>query len=113
MTENLRDINGREIRLGDVLKLFHFRDRRSRRNVYMYRVVVRCNDKREIDPGGRWLFGVEICDIPTKGLDGAFKHNLQGMEVEIIDGAFEHLPDGGLAAWYDRPKVKTGDAGEG
>lgn len=78
MSEQLTDKKGYPIHAGDVLRVYHFSDRRGRK-WYMYKLA------REID--GR-LCGVSIHEIAEKG-DKAHSFRLEwlrGQDCEIVEG---------------------------
>ena len=97
----MRDVNGREVRPGDVVRVFHYVDRRTRRRCYMYFLVVKHSGK---------LCVVNIADIWKSGsLDAAHKTTIQDLQVEIIDGTSRRTEHGdGLETWYERPKTIIG-----
>ncbi|MFP5432352.1 hypothetical protein IL54_4820 [Sphingobium sp. ba1] len=92
MSDALYDCTGREIKLGDVLKVFHFTGRRRKAH-YMYKQVVEIGP---INPRGesRYLHISHLSlgkDRPYfEFLDGRV---LSGYEiVQSIDAAFEDRP---------------------
>jgi len=104
------DRNGREIIPGDLIRVFHYKDARTKRLVYMHKLVVLCNEKREADPDGQWLYGVDVLGIGRKGMDLAHRFLLTSEEMcgdrEIIDGLVWRSPENGLFCWYERPRKK-------
>lgn len=106
----IRDINGREVKPGDLVRLRHYVDTRTGRFCYMYKIVMRGTDGFKIDPQGECLFGVDVCDVAAKHSVGdAHKYliNHQTDGIEVIDGQLERKADGSSECWYERPKVKT------
>ena len=87
----MRDKTGREIKHGDLIKLFHFTSAIRRRKCYMYKLVMESKDG---------LVMASVTDIATKGIIGAHRCRLgwaSSENMEIIDGFTE-------CYWYDRPK---------
>lgn len=82
------DIKGREIKAGDVLKVYHFTAARRRTKVYLYTLVCRSDDRLHITPDGKYLYAVDVADIYRKGsLDKAHKCLLSVLgECEIVEG---------------------------
>lgn len=91
MSEKLYDRTGREIMLGDVLKVFHFTGRNRKRH-YMYKQVVKVGP---ISPQGRdqylHISHLDLSERPYyEHLDG---RTLAGYEiVQSADAAFEDRP---------------------
>lgn len=84
----MRDIKGREIKAGDLLKVYHFTAARRRNKVYMYKLVCGVDDRMTITKDGRHLYAVDVCDIYRKvSLDKAHKYQLEAVsECEIVGG---------------------------
>lgn len=103
------DINGRPVRPGDLIRIYHYRDYRTCRHCYMHKLVVLVDDDLEVSPTGEYLYAVDILDVWRKNsLDDAHKHKMEaGDEFEIIDGMSRRV-DGNLQTWYERPRVKHG-----
>ena len=99
----MNDINGREIKAGDLLRVYHF-TARNRKHVYMHKLVVRVNDDLIVDRGGRHLYAVDVCDIYRQSsLRWASKCLLLVVgECEIIDGGT--VDDGDL--YWERKRGK-------
>lgn len=98
------DVNGREVMVGDLLRIFHFTTPR-RRKVYLYKIVVRTSADRQIRPDGEFWYAVDTSEIATKGLADAWKHLIQpGDKFEIIDGLAIKNRDRSLTCWWERPK---------
>ena len=97
------DIHGREIKAGDLLKIYHYTAARRRRKIYVYRLVCRVNKKKQIDKNGSELYIVAVADIYHSGsLNKAYKVPLSFVkECEIIDGGTVH--DGDL--FWERKRV--------
>lgn len=82
------DKNGRPIKVGDVLKVFHFIGARRKRH-YMYKHVV---DTRPSNGGGEFLV---ISHLNLKPLDGSdagywiFQEGQIDHDIEIVQGAFD------------------------
>ena len=105
MNKTIQDKHGREIKPGDLLKVFHYVDGRTQRHCFLYKLVARVNDDLQLDPAGAHLYLVDVLDIAKQGsfckAHKAPITSLQEFEtVEIIDGQF------GLdnVTWYERPK---------
>ena len=93
----IRDKNGREIRPGDIIRIFHYIDRWTKRRVYMHKLVL------------DGMVAVGIVDIWLNGFEKAHRYRLtdsDAKECEIIDGALERLPDGRVKCWYERPRMR-------
>lgn len=91
------DKNGREIRHGDLLRVLHYVGA-NRRNVYMYKLVVR---------GESGLNLVDVCGIAQHGV-AAHRCSLGSVgssECEIIDGLLEETKNA-FECWYERPRKK-------
>lgn len=94
-----RDANGREFKVGDLVRTPHFRGPR-RKQFYLYHVITRRDD---------YLWAVPVCvaaGIKPKG--GTFLITQASAatlaRAEIIDG----YGDGdGCDFWYDRPRVNN------
>lgn len=98
------DIHGREIKVGDLIRVPHFRTRRKR-VVYMHKLVVSVDKDFNIVRDGDYLYAVDVADIARKlDLQKAFKCRLESCgECEIID-CQSNLND----LWWERPKMKVG-----
>ena len=97
----IRDKTGREIRHGDLIRFWHYKDARTRRNVYMYKLVVQSGGLR---------YAVDVMELPRYGTGAAYRCLLDSEYAagcEIVDGEIERLPDGGIRTWYERPKDRT------
>lgn len=81
------DRTGRDIREGDLLKIFHFKEYRRRRRIYMYKLVCSVNDELKVDNKGEFLYAISVVDIAKQhSLDIAHKCALSVIdECEIID----------------------------
>lgn len=102
------DANGREVRPGDLIRTYHYHDRRTRRKCYLYRLVVLVDDDLRVSAYGRHLYAVDVTGIWERGLDRAFKCALEAVgPFEIIDG-LSRLSFGDLETWYERPKYRAG-----
>lgn len=97
----MRDINGREVRNGDLIKIFHYIDARTKRKCYMYKIVARVNGALKIASDGQHLFAVCVREIGKYGdISRAHKCRLDVCgEFEIIDGIMV-----GNETWYEREK---------
>lgn len=98
------DVNGREIKDGDLLRSHHYTAMRNGRKVYMYKLVFRFNDDLQRDPKGRRQYAVDVADIHRQGsIDKAHKCRVQDVSNwEVIDDA----GPGGGETWWERPKRK-------
>ncbi len=116
MKEVAFDINGREIKQGDIVRTFHYMDGRTGCKVYMHKLVFAVNDNLELDAKGKYLYAVSIVDIWRHGsIREAHKCPL-GCDPEgweIIDGHDDKGNDGEIVTWYERPKRKAADAAKG
>ena len=93
----IRDKNGREIREGDVLKVFHFTGARRKR-YYMYKLVAEFNGV---------LCGVDIGQLATKPRDEAHRYQLRAGDMgqtEIVEG---FACKEGETSFEDRPRLRT------
>ena len=82
-----RDCHGREIKAGDLIKVPHFIAQR-RRKVFMYKLIVRVDDRLRVSESGNELYAVCVVDIAKQSsLDKAHKCRLSVIgDCEIIDG---------------------------
>jgi hypothetical protein len=82
----MRDKTGREIKRGDLLRVFHFVTYGRRRKVYMHKLVVGVDDNLEISATGQHLYAVDVVDIARKlSLSAASKCPLSVVgECEIV-----------------------------
>ena len=106
--ENIRDINGRRIMPGDLIRLFHFRAAHRRRKCYTYHYVIR-SDKNWNVATGPYLRACHMGNLKHgKPLTAGNSFRLLGNEsgCEIIDGNSFQEPNGELICWYERPKRK-------
>lgn len=106
-SDMVTDKTGREIKAGDILKVYPYRDGgRGRRYCYMYKLVFEANDKGRLEHGGPHLYGVDILCIHKSGIVDARKYLLRGHQegAEIIDGHAEDMPNAGIKLWYEREK---------
>ncbi len=106
--ENIRDVNGRRIMPGDLIKLFHFRAAHRRRNCFLYHYVIR-SDKDWNVATGPYLRACHMEELRHgKPLTAEHGFRLLGNEhgCEIIDGPSFQALDGRLICWYERPKKK-------
>lgn len=104
-TRIYRDCTGREIKPGDILKVFHFKDYRTRRKIHMYKLVCRADNGLNICPNGEYLYAVDIQDIFTcNSLLSAHKFYLGAIEdfsdIEIVAGG--SVKDNDL--FWERPR---------
>jgi ribosome-associated protein YbcJ (S4-like RNA binding protein) len=85
-TRTIRDKTGREIKKGDLLKVFHFVSYGRRRKIYMHKLVVSVDDDMEICATGQYLYAVDVVDIARKlSLSAASKCPLSVVgECEIV-----------------------------
>lgn len=104
----MHDIRGREVKAGDLIRIPHYVDRRTKRKCYMYKLVVGITSDRIISEHGDLVACVDVTDIwEKKSLDKAHQCPLSVCEeFEIIDGLSETKATGELETWYERPKVK-------
>lgn len=105
----MKDKHGREIMPGDLIRVFHYRDRRTGRKCFMHKLVVRVSDDHRITNEGPHLFAVDVVDIwQQNSFDAAHKCRLDvvGESVEIIDGALSRRNGvvGELVCWYERDR---------
>lgn len=88
------DKTGRQIMVGDVLKVFHFTGRRRKRH-YMYKHVV---GTRPANDGGEFLITSHLNLKPLDGRDAAYLILQEGQIerdteiVQSVDCAFEDRP---------------------
>jgi hypothetical protein len=99
--EPIYDKRGRQVYVGDVLKVYHFRERNGTTH-YMYKVVAERDG---------WLMGMSIHDIPKKWQDAhSFRLDLiEESSFEIVEG-YGPKP---CVDFRDRPKCKTTAAPSG
>ena len=105
--EIIRDVHGREARPGDLIRVYHYRDRSTRRKCYMHKLLALVTDDLEVAKHGTHLFAVDVADIwKHVSLQSAHKCLLSICgPFEIIDGLSSRV-EGNLQTWYERPKVK-------
>lgn len=80
------DIKGREIKEGDLLKIWHYKARGGP-NVYMYKIVFRVDDFLSPDRNGSHLYAFEVSDmsIPGKSIEKVHKCPLSVLgDCEIV-----------------------------
>ena len=87
------DYHGYPIHYGDLIKVWHFRHYRRRRNCFLYFVVVAVDGV----PCIRQYYQTDGYQCTMAGM---------GQEAEIIQDNGSESPD----QWFDRPKRKQGDA---
>lgn len=98
------DKTGRQIMVGDVLKVDHFRGARWRKNYFMYKQVL-C--ERTLGPSGRPYLFVSHLNMkadPIADRDGGYHLAQDGQierGVEIVQG---------LDWYHDRPRIFTASA---
>jgi len=106
------DRNGREIMPGDLIRVFHYKDARTKRLVYMHKLVVLCDEKMSEDASGNWICAIDMLGIYRHGLSAAHRYLLEpgdcGEVTEIIDGLAWRSPGNELFCWYERPRKKKG-----
>jgi len=99
----MRDMHGREVKAGDLIRVNHYIDARTGRKCYIHKLIVLADDDSQIVENGKHLYAVDVIDIACRGsLDKAFKCRLDVCNpagFEIIDG-----PMIGRETWYERPK---------
>lgn len=86
------DKHGREIKVGDVLKVFHFIGARRKR-YYMYKHVV---GKRPANNGGEFLVISHLNLKPLDGRDAGYWIFQEGQferDTEIVQSAGDHFED--------------------
>jgi hypothetical protein len=95
--ENFRDIKGREIREGDLLREFHFTGF-NRKKYYMYKLAFLLD--------GKYWRAAHIHEIPQKGLgiNGSVPLELVAPHAEIIDG---YACVGDETSFEDRPCLNS------
>lgn len=104
MKSPITDKNGREIKAGDLLKVFHFIAARRRQRIYMYKLVMEVDNDLKLTKGGEYLYAVDISDAYRFGFDRAHKCCLSVIiECEIINGSKEGVGD----LFWERPRLKT------
>lgn len=97
-----RDVNGREIFVGDLLRSYHYTGAR-RSKQYLYHLVI------EHDQGGM----LSPVAVPVEefafGPKGGRFWVLRGKMIhsEIIHGPSQRSEDGSLVTWYERKREKT------
>lgn len=102
----MRDIHGREAMPGDLIRIYHYRDRSTGRKCVMHKLLVLVDEKLNATPDGTYLYAVDVIDIWKKvNLQTASRCRLDSCgSFEIIDGP-SHRVNGDLQTWYERPKV--------
>ena len=94
------DIRGIPICVGDLLKIYHFTATRYRRKVYMYRLVMRLDNRCTlIDVAGVGFSG-SIKSVHQNRLDGSSVYG-----AEVIDGPYHRNAKGNLLCFYERERV--------
>jgi hypothetical protein len=93
------DKNGREIRHGDLIRVPHYTDGRTRRKVFMHKLVVSNGSHKE---------AIDVCDIAKRGVVAhrCYLDADYAAGCEIIDG-LSGCNDDGLECWYERPRRKA------
>lgn len=107
MKTDICDINGREVQPGDLIRVPHYRDRRTKRQCFIHKLVVLVDKDFCMTSDGKYLYCVDVLDIWDSGsLQKAFKCSLDCIdEFEIIDG-LAMKTGGTLQTWYERPKTR-------
>ena len=91
----LRDINGRKVYPGDLLRSFHFRAGRRRQKFYLYHVVVE---------EGEYLYAVPACYLNPSTKQTGGKYLLTASTIEMCKPEIiEH--GAGTPFWADRERV--------
>jgi len=102
----LRDKHGRDIRAGDLIRVYHYKDGRTGRKCYMHKLVARCDDKYRLRGDGEFMIAIDVTDI-WRAMSVEHAHSCRvdvlGV-VEIIDGLARKQDDGTLQTWHERPK---------
>ncbi len=99
MSKPQTDDHGREIRAGDLLKVFHFTAAPHRRAIFMHKLVFPLRDLRPDAEHGEVLYVVEACEIQShRVLSKLSRCPLSVISsCEIIDGQ---------DYWWERPREK-------
>ena len=99
------DKYGREIKEGDVLKVFHFTAARRRQQIFMYKLVMAGDSRGNLIAGGPYLYGVD-CEEVARGMlpQVASRYSIRQDQLfsEIVDGGTVRDDD----LWWERPKRK-------
>ncbi len=106
MSKVVLDNTGREIKEGDLLRIFHYKDRRTRRNVYLYKLVVRDGGEFVCVDACWWALNARV--TVTDELPCGRRCPLSVLRdgrLEIIDGIHVQDEQGGIHCWYDRKKA--------
>jgi len=106
--EPVRDKHGREVKIGDVLKMYSHTDRSTNMKVYQYLLVREYNFPNWDGPK------VFCTPVPWLAFDGhdygmgilLWTLRLRPERIEIVDGYIGYDTKGKLETWYERPKVK-------
>ena len=102
----LRDVNGREVMAGDLIRVPHYRDRSTRRKCFMHKLVARCDDKFRLQGDGDYMIAIDVGDIwRAMSVEQAHSCRVDVLgEFEIIDGLARKQADETFQTWYERPK---------
>ena len=96
------DKHGREIKAGDVLKVYHF-TAALRRQIFMYKLVMAGDAQRQLTPDGEYLYGIDCREV-AEGVSPHDAHKYlireDQLHSEIIDGGTVHGND----LWWERPR---------
>lgn len=95
------DRTGRDIRVGDVLKVFHFEGGRRKKH-FMYKHVV----GETATPSGVPLFEVDHLSSVPRPPYYLMKDGRVHPDFEIVQG-IETAQDGNILCFEDRPRVTT------
>ena len=94
------DKTGREIKVGDVLKVYHFTGARWRKRYFMYKQVVRETTLGTGQNSARYLLVSHLNMKPADERDGGYYLALDGKsltDTEVVQGRDWH---------HDRPRVQ-------
>ncbi len=90
-----RDKTGREIKHGDLLKVFHFTNRLRKRKCYMYKLV-----KDVYSHGIKDMWAVNTVGLITGKFHECRLSAIKSEDIEIISSVIEV----DSTDWYERPK---------
>lgn len=104
MSKVVLDIHGREIKEGDLLRIFHYKDRSTRRNVYLYKLVIQHFDDLVCVDACKWALNARLLSVHPKHSNLCPLSVLPRNSMEIIDGIDVMDKEGRMHCWYDRKK---------
>ncbi len=97
--EVLYDSTGRRIHEGDLVRIYHYTNRR-RQKVYMYKIVMAMTADWRLSPGEPYLAGVDVTGLSKLPIDAAHKYRLcltpQAYRLIVADNHSQDI------CWWER-----------